>query len=141
MNALSTAIVNATSAKRHEFPRTRLSLYYLAGYTLPVGLALMFVPQTTMQLLFSNHVYDDLGLRIGGIFLFSLGLIVAGMIIREVSRAYVITLFVRAFIIAALLTLYMQYGDPALLATSTVVTIGWILTFLGWRKDTAEQRG
>jgi uncharacterized membrane protein YGL010W len=63
------------------------------------------------------------------------------MIIREVSRAYVITLFVRAFIITALLTLFIQYRDPALLATSTVVTIGWILTFLGWRKDTAEQRG
>ncbi len=121
--------------------RVNLSLYYLAGYTLPVGLALMFVPQLTMQLLFSNHVYDDLGLRIGGVFLFSLGLIVAGMIIREVSRAYVITLFVRAFIITALLTLFIQYRDPALLATSTVVTIGWILTFLGWRKDTAEQRG
>jgi hypothetical protein len=101
----------------------------------------MLVPRLTMQLLLSNHVYDDLGLRIGGVFLFSLGLIVAGMIIREVSRAYVITLFVRAFIITALLTLFIQYRDPALLATSTVVTIGWILTFLGWRKDTAEQRG
>lgn len=141
MTTLSTTLANATSANCHELPRTRLSLYYLAGYTLPVGLALMFAPQLTMQLLFSNHVYDDLGLRIGGIFLFSLGLIVVGMIVREVSRAYVITLFVRAFIIAALLTLYTQYGDPALLATSTVVTIGWILTFLGWRKDTAEQRG
>jgi O-antigen/teichoic acid export membrane protein len=141
MNALSTTIVNATSAKRYELPRTRLSLYYLVGYTLPVGLALMFVPQMTMQLLFSNHVYDDLGLRIGGVFLFAIGLIVAGMIIREESRAYAVTLFVRAFIITALLTLYTQYGDPALLATSTVVTIGWILTFLGWRKDTAEQRG
>ena len=141
MTALSSTSVNVTSAKRYELPRTRLSLYYLAGYTLPVGLALMFVPQLTMQLLFSNHVYDDLGLRIGGVFLFSLGLIVAGMIIREVSRAYVITLFVRAFIITALLTLFIQYRDPALLATSTVVTIGWILTFLGWRKDTAEQRG
>ena len=141
MTALASTSVTATSAKHHELPRTRLSLYYLAGYTLPVGLALMFVPQLTMQLLFSNHVYDDLGLRIGGVFLFSLGLIVAGMIIREVSRAYVITLFVRAFIITALLTLFIQYRDPALLATSTVVTIGWILTFLGWRKDTAEQRG
>ena len=141
MNALSTTVVNATSAKRHELPRTRLSLYYLVGYTLPVGLALMFAPQTTIQLSFSNHVYDDLGLRIGGVFLFALGMIAAGMVIREVSRAYVITLFVRAFIVAALLTFYTQYGDPALLATSTVVTMGWILTFLGWRKDTAEQRG
>jgi uncharacterized membrane protein YGL010W len=87
MTALSSTSVTATSAKHHELPRTRLSLYYLAGYTLPVGLAL------------------------------------------------------RAFIITALLTLFIQYRDPALLATSTVVTIGWILTFLGWRKDTAEQRG
>jgi len=141
MTALSATISNATSAKSHELPRTRFSLFYLAGYTLPVGLALMSVPQMTMQLLFSNHVYDDLGLRIGGVFLFSLGLIVAGMIVREIPRAYVITLFVRAFIITALLTLFVQYRDPALLATSTVVTIGWILTFLGWRKDTAEQRG
>jgi hypothetical protein len=140
MIALSSTSVNPTSAKRCELPRTRLSLYYLAGYTLPVGLSLMFVPQLTMQLLFSNHVYDDLGLRIGGVFLFSLGLIVVGMIVREVSRAYVITLFVRAFIIAALLTLFTQYRDPALLATSAVVTIGWILTFLGWRKD-SERRG
>ena len=140
MSALSITIASGKSANRHELARTRLSLYYLAGYTLPVGLALMFVPHLTMQLLLSNHVYDDLGLRLGGVFLFSLGLIVAGMIIREVSRAYVITLFVRAFIITALLTLFAQYRDPALLATSTVVTIGWILTFLGWRKDTAEQR-
>lgn len=141
MSALSATIANATSARRYELPRTRLSLYYLAGYTLPVGLALMSEPRMTMQLLFSNHAYDDLGLRLGGVFLFSLGLIVVGMIIREVSRAYVLTLFVRAFIIAALLTLYAQYGDPALLTTSTVVTIGWVLTFLGLRKDTAEQRG
>jgi hypothetical protein len=141
MTALSDTVANAKSARRHELPRTRLSLYYLAGYTLPVGLALMFVPHQTMQLLFSNHVYDDLGLRIGGIFLFGLGLIVVGMIIRELSRAYTLTLFVRAFIITALLTLYAQYGDPALLTTSAVVTMGWILTFLGWRKDTAEQRG
>jgi hypothetical protein len=141
MNALSTTILNATSAKRHELPRTRLSLYYLVGYTLTVGLALMFVPQMTMQLLLSNYVYDDLGLRIGGVFLFALGMIAAGMVIREVSRAYVLTLFVRAFIITALLTLYTQYRDPALLTTSTVVAIGWILTFFGWRKDTAVQRG
>jgi hypothetical protein len=58
-------------------------------------------------------------------------MIAAGMVIREVSRAYVLTLFVRAFIITALLTLYTQYRDPALLTTSTVVTIGWIHSSAG----------
>ena len=72
MNSLSTTIGNYTSAESHELPRTRLSSYYLVGYTLPVGAALMFVPQMTMSLLLTNHAYDDLGLRMFGVLLFSL---------------------------------------------------------------------
>jgi hypothetical protein len=141
MNALSATVVNATSAKRDELPRTRLSLYYLVGYTLPVGLALMFVPQTTMQLLLTNHAYDDLGLRMIGVLLFSLGMLASGLIINKASLVYTGTLFVRGFIIAALFVLYFQYRDPALLAISLVVAVGWTLTFLSWRKDKAEERG
>ena len=141
MSAKSTTIGNATSAESHELPRTRLSLYYLVGYTLPVGVALMFVPQMTMNLLLTNHAYDDLGLRMFGVLLFSLGIIASGMIVNKASRVYTVTLFVRGFIIAALFVLYSQYGDPALLVIDLVVTVGWALTFLSWRKDTAEQRG
>ena len=94
MNAISTTIGDDTSAKSHELPRTRLSLYYLVGYTLPVGVALMFVPQTTMNLLLTNHAYDDLGLRMFGVLLFSLGIIASGMIINEASSVYTVTLFV-----------------------------------------------
>ena len=141
MNAISTTIGDDTSAKRHELPRTRLSLYYLVGYTLPVGVALMFVPQTTMNLLLTNHAYDDLGLRMFGVLLFSLGIIASGMIINKASSVYLVTLFVRGFIIAALFVLYSQYGDPALLAINLVVIVGWALTFLSWRKDKAEERG
>ena len=141
MNSLSTTIGNDTSAESHELPRTRLSLYYLVGYTLPVGAALMFVPQMTMSLLLTNHAYDDLGLRMFGVLLFSLGIITFGLIINKASRVYTGTLLVRGFIIAALFVLYSQYRDPALLAISLVVIVGWTLTFLSWRKDTAEQRG
>jgi O-antigen/teichoic acid export membrane protein len=141
MSAISTTIGGDTSAKSHELPRTRLSLYYLVGYTLPVGVALMFVPQMTMNLLLTNHAYDDLGLRMFGVLLFSLGMIASGMIITKASDVYPGTLFVRGFIIAALFVLYSQYGDPALLAINLVVTVGWALTFLSWRKDKAEERG
>jgi uncharacterized protein YjeT (DUF2065 family) len=141
MNAASATTGNATSAKRYELPRTRLSMFYLAGYLLPVGLALMFVPQPTMKLFLTNHAYDDLGLRIGGVFLFAIGMIVSGMIINEASRAYLVTLFVRAFIITALFVLYTFYGDPALVVINLVVGVGWVLTYLGWRKDKAEQCG
>ena len=141
MSAISNTIGNDTSAEGHELPRTRLSLYYLVGYTLPVGAALMFVPQMTMKLLLTNHAYDDLGLRMFGVLLFSLGMLASGLIVNKASHVYTGTLFVRAFIIAALFVLYSQYGDPALLAINLVVTVGWTLTFLSWRKDRAEQRG
>jgi hypothetical protein len=54
---------------------------------------------------------------------------------------YTVALFVRGFLIAALFVLYSQYGDPALLVIDLVVTTGWALTFLSWRKDKAEERG
>jgi hypothetical protein len=138
MVTIFTTIGDDTSAKSHELPRTRLSLYYLVGYTLPVGVALMFVPQTTIL---TNHAYDDLGLRMFGVLLFSLGIIAFGMIINKASSVYMVTLFVRGFIIPALFVLYSLYGDPALLAVNLVVTVGWALTFLSWRKDKAEERG
>jgi hypothetical protein len=140
MSVVSTTNENDTSAESHELPRTRLSLYYLVGYTLPVGVALMFVPQMTMKLLLTNHAYDDLGIRMFGVLLFSLGLLAAGLIINKASRVYTGTLFVRGFIIAALFVLYSQYRDPALLAINLVVAVGWTLTFLSWRKDKAEER-
>src|SRR5690349_2131009 len=128
MTALSTTIANFTFAERHELPRTRLSLYYLVGYTLPVGVALMSVPQITMKLLLTNHAYDDLGLRMFGVLLFSLGILALGLIVNKASSVYTGTLLVRGFIIAALFVLYSQYRDPALLVINLVVTVGWILT-------------
>ena len=137
--------LNTTSSRsglgeRYEMPRMRLSMFYLAGYLLPVGLLLMFVPQLTMKLLLTNHAYDDLGLRIGGVFLFAIGMLVVSMIVNHAAKMYSTTLFVRAFIIASLLVLFGIYRDPALLAISAVVIIGWVLTFISWRKDTAGAR-
>ena len=140
MTTLSTTIAKATSANSHELPRTRLSLFYLLGYTLPVGVALMSVPQTTMRLLLTNHAYDDLGLRMFGVLLFSLGILALGLIVNKASSVYTGTLLVRGFIIAALFVLYSQYGDPALLVINLVVAVGFTLTFLSWRKDKASER-
>lgn len=137
--------LNTTSSRsglgeHHEMPRMRLSMFYLAGYLLPVGLLLMFVPQLTMKLVLTNHAYDDLGLRMGGVFLFAIGMLVVSMIVNDAAKMYSTTLFVRAFIIASLLVLFGIYRDPALLAISAVVIIGWVLTFISWRKDTAAAR-
>jgi hypothetical protein len=70
--------------------------------------------------------------------LFAIGMIIVSMIINQASAMYLTTLFVRAFITISLLLLYGIYRDPALLAISVVVIIGWMLTFIGWRRDTAQ---
>jgi uncharacterized protein YjeT (DUF2065 family) len=111
MNSNNPTSSKSGSAQRYEMPRMRLSMFYLASYLLPVGLLLMLAPQLTMKLLLTNHTYDDLGLRMGGVFLFALGMIVASMIINRASKMYSTTLFVRAFIITSLLVLY-EYITP-----------------------------
>lgn len=127
-----------TSEPARHYPTMRLSMFYLAGYLLPVGFLLIFAPQLTMKLLLTNHTYDDLGLRMAGVFLFAIGMIVVSMIVNQASKMYATTLFVRGFITISLLLLYGIYRDPALLAISIVVIIGWILTFFGWRRDVTQ---
>jgi uncharacterized protein YjeT (DUF2065 family) len=83
------------SEPARRYPMMRLSMFYLAGYLLPVGFLLMFAPQLTMKLLLTNHTYDDLGLRMGGVFLFAIGMIIVSMIINQASAMYLTTLFVR----------------------------------------------
>ena len=39
--------------------RTRLSLFYLAGYLIPAGLLLLFAPTFALRLLLSNGEYGD----------------------------------------------------------------------------------
>ena len=119
-------------------PMMRLGMFYLAGYLLSVGYLLMFIPQMTMNLLLTNHTYDDLGLRMGGVFLFAIG---NDRRVHDYQRRVenVSDDVVRARLITiSLLVLYGIYRDPALLVISAVVIIGYILTFIGWRKDTAK---
>ena len=39
--------------------RTNLSLYYLAGYLVPAGVSLLFIPEFATKLLLSNRTYGD----------------------------------------------------------------------------------
>ena len=56
--------------------RTNLSLYYLAGYLLPAGVLLLFVPEFATKLLLSNTTYDYAPFRLVGVLLFVLGIII-----------------------------------------------------------------
>ena len=108
--------------------RTRISLFYLAGYLIPTGLGLMFAPRLVLQLLFSNRQYDDSFPRFAGVLMVALGIIVVQAIRTRSEALYPVTLVVRAVIWPWVLYLYIASGDPFFLVVLGVVGFGMALT-------------
>jgi len=109
--------------------RTRLSLFYLAGYLLPTGLLLLVVPRVTLRLLQSNGDYgSDVFVRVAGLLLLAIGIIVVQIIRRRVEALYPTTLLVRALFLVAFLGFYLHTRDPLFLVILGVVGLGFLLT-------------
>ena len=108
--------------------RTHLSLYYLAGYLLPAGALLLFVPDFATKLLLSNRDYDDAPFRLAGLVLLALGIVIVQIIRHRVEALYATTLAVRAVISAGLLWLFVMTRDPFFAVILVVVLFGVALT-------------
>ena len=108
--------------------RTRLSLFYLAGYLIPAGLAPLVAPQFTLRLLFSNRDYGDVMPRLVGVLLIVVGIIVVQIIRHRLEMLYLTTLFVRAFIVLSLSGLHVHSHDALFLALVLIVGLGIIIT-------------
>jgi len=115
--------------------RTRLSLFYLAGYLLPTGLALAVQPQATMKLLQARGDYGDALPRFCGILLLALGILVAQIIRARAEALYPGTLLVRIVILTGLAWLYRQTRDPFFLVVTAVVALGFLLTLVSYLAD------
>jgi len=119
--------------------RTYLSLYYLAGYLIPVGLSLMFFPLQLIKLLFSNRQYDDMFPRLVGVLLLSLGIIIVQIIRLKLEVLYPTTLIVRSIITPTLFCVYLYSGDPLFLVMTGVLAFGLILTGTCYILDRSEK--
>ena len=108
--------------------RTNLSLYYLAGYLLPAGALLLFVPQWATTLLFSNRTYDYAPFRLAGVLLLVIGILIVQIIRHRLEMLYSTTLVARALISATLLWLFESTGDPFFAVILVIVLIGVTLT-------------
>jgi hypothetical protein len=109
--------------------RTRRSLFYLVGYLIPTGLALLLFPAGTMWLLLSNGHYDDVFPRVAGLLLIGLGLVVAGIIRYRTEVLYPVTLIPRLMFCVGFIGFYFYTRDPLFLAMLAVVGFG--VTFTG----------
>ncbi len=110
--------------------KTRLSLFYLAGYLAFCGIGLLGAPQTAMRLFFATGQYSDLMLRMLGAMMMALFIIVVTIIVKCAEFMYPITLLVRAWLLGSLFVFYFVYRDPFLLVLIGVVGLGFVLT--GW---------
>lgn len=108
--------------------RTRLSLYYLAGYLFPTGLALFFVPQTFMKLLFSNQQYSDAFPQFSGLLLIGLGIVVVTVIRHGNPIFYRMTLIIRIVLWTGIFAIWLRSRDPFFIAVLCVLGLGIVLT-------------
>ncbi len=121
--------------------RTNLSLYYLAGYLIPAGLLLLFVPEFATKLLFSNRTYDYAPFHLVGVLLLVVGILVVQIIRHRLTQLYTTTLVARALISATLLWLYLTTGDPFFAVVLVIVLIGIALTGTSYYLDRRPDEG
>lgn len=108
--------------------KTRLSLFYLAGYLFPAGLGLLLAPRVALRLLLSNGDYSDVMVRLAGMFLVGLGIIVVQLIRLRNEALYPTTLIVRVFFCVCILLFYVMSGDPMFLVMLGIVGLGLAIT-------------
>ena len=108
--------------------RTRLSLYYLAGYLTFAGLALLVVPSFALKLLLSNGDYGETFPRLAGMLLIGLAILVTQIIRHRIEVLYPTTLVVRLFFLVVFAYLFLSSSDPFFLVVFGIVLLGVVFT-------------
>ena len=115
--------------------RTHRSLYYVAGYLLFTGAALLVAPVPILRLLLSNTDYGDVMPRLLGAVLAVLGTLILQVIRHRVEALYPTTILVRILLLAVLVALFAYSGDPLFLVVFGVVGLGVVLTGTSYLLD------
>jgi len=108
--------------------KTRLSLYYVAGYLFPTGILLFLAPQLALKLLFANHEYSDAFVQFSGVMLIALGIVVLAVIRQGNPMLYRTTLLLRAQIWLCTFILYWKTGETLFVVVLAVVGLGMVVT-------------
>jgi len=120
--------------------KTRLSLFYLAGYLSVGGIGFLFFPRITLTLFLSNGNYSDVMVRIMGVFLLSIALIIIQIIKHRATFLYPTTLAVRAFILSSFTVFYILYQDPMFVVLLAIVGLGFLMTLTGYVLDRRNEK-
>ncbi len=108
--------------------KTRLSLYYLAGYLGTGGVGLLIAPHFSANLLLSNTEYPAIMLQALGMFMIGLCIGVVQIIRLHIEVLYSTTLMVRLFFCVCLLFFYYITSNPFFIVLFGIVVLGLVLT-------------
>ena len=120
--------------------RTHYSLYYLIGYLIPGGLALLLAPQLALKFMFSNGQYGDVLPRFVGLLMVALGVIVSQAVRHRLEVLYPTALLVRSVMLPVMLGLYLYSGDPLFITLLIIVGIGVVLTGVSYWLDRRDRK-
>jgi hypothetical protein len=115
--------------------RTRLSLYYLAGYLILIGAGLLLIPEQTLRWMLSDGHYGTVFPRLAGMLMSGLGMNIAGIIRGRTEVLYPATLGVRTYFLICLGAFYALTRDPFFLVLLGFVLIGMTLTLLSYLSE------
>ena len=118
--------------------RTRISLYYLAGYLIVIGVGLVLIPDETLRWMLSSGHYGPVFPRLAGMAMSGLGMNIAGIIRARAQSLYPATLAVRAYFLACLAWFYALTRDPFFVVLLGIVLVGMILTLLAYLADRSQ---
>jgi uncharacterized protein YjeT (DUF2065 family) len=130
-------MVHATTVNqgRRIMKKTRLSLFYLAGYLLFGGFGFLSFPQAMLTIFQSNGEYSDVMVRFVGVLLLSIGIMVVQLIRHQSTELYSTTLIIRTVILTAIALFFFIYRDPLMIVLFIIVGLGYILTLTSYILD------
>lgn len=115
--------------------RTRRTFFYPAFYLTTSGLGLLFAPDLTLRLFFSNGHYGDVMPRMAGAVVLALAVLVIQVIRHRAEALYPTIVGVRVMLCAAWMGLYLYTRDPFFLAVFAMVAAGMVWSAVSLRFD------
>lgn len=121
--------------------RTRLCIWYVAGYLVVSGLALLLAPSTALAMMLSDTDYGLVMPRWVGMLSLALGTLVGQIVRQRIVVLFPLSFFMPAAMLVGFVGMYLQSANPLFLAISAVVAIGVLATGISMLIDRVPGNG
>jgi hypothetical protein len=108
--------------------RTRIFLWYVVGYLVITGAALLIAPTASLRLMLSIVDYGEVMPRWVGMMSLALGALIGQTVRHRLKVLYPLGFLMPAAMMIGFAGLYKQSEDPLFLTVMAVVGVGVVLT-------------